>query len=84
MIEDQLLLINMMNKLFYNVDDNTSYSGICWEIVLLIMKRGEFYLENIGFCGFDKKNEDLYERKLNCAIKYQSVLYKYFLCALKN
>ncbi len=73
-----------MNKLFYNVNDNTIYSAVCWEIVLLIMKRGEFYLENVGFIGIDKNNEDIYDKKFNCAKKYQSILYRYFLCALKN
>lgn len=40
MIDDQLVMIDLMNKLFYNVNDNTVHASICWEIVLLIMKRG--------------------------------------------
>lgn len=40
MIDDQLVMIDLMNKLFYNVNDNTVHAAICWEIVLLIMKRG--------------------------------------------
>lgn len=63
MIDDQLVMIDLMNKLFYNVNDNTVYASICWEIVVLIMKRGEFYLENMGFIRFDKSNSKLYEKK---------------------
>ena len=73
-----------MNKLYYSINDNTIYAGICWEIVLLIMKRGEFYLENIGFVGVSQNNKEVYDKKLNCAIKYQAILYKYFLVAVRN
>lgn len=56
------------------------------------MKRGEFYLENVGLMGVTSatnsnttgNNNDLYDRKVNCAIKYQAILYKYFLVALRN
>jgi hypothetical protein len=51
-----MLLIDLLNKLYFSINDNTVFAGICWEIVLLIMKRGEFYLENIGFIGLDKNN----------------------------
>lgn len=44
LIEDQLQMIELMNKLYYIISDNTVYAGLCWEIVLMIMKRGEFYL----------------------------------------
>lgn len=73
-----------MNKLYYNINDNTVYAAICWEIVLLIMKRGEFYLENVGFMSIDKKNKEVFEKKYNLAIKYQAILYKYFLVALRS
>lgn len=72
-----------MNKLYYTVNDNTVYAGICWEIVLLVMKRGEFHLENVGFMAVNEGNQEMYEKKTHCAVKYQAILYKYFLVALK-
>jgi hypothetical protein len=37
---------------------------ICLEIMLQIMKRGEFHLENIGFMNEeDRENKLIYERK---------------------
>jgi hypothetical protein len=49
-----------MNKLYYYIEDNTIFASICWEIVILIMKRGEFYLENIGFMNCFKDNTPFY------------------------
>jgi hypothetical protein len=65
------------------LSDDTIYSTLCWQIAFYIFKRGEFYLENIGFIDSDRSSDE-YKMKYRIALKYQNVLYKFFVQAMKD
>ena len=50
LVRDQDTLLNVLQKIYmYLIEDTGLFITICWEIVILIVKRGEFLLLNIGF-----------------------------------
>lgn len=87
-IDDQRLLLTVVAKIFPYLEEDESISEISWQVILLIFKRGEFTLSNIGFSKIEQddmqvKITSFHKKKLKIGLNFQEALYKLLVQSLR-
>lgn len=76
MVDEQSEHLSVVLRVMGYAEDDETLTDVCWRIISVILRRGEFELNNIGF----NKNDQLemkkgltnyYKKKLKVALEFQ-------------